>query len=196
MVDTVRLLSVDPGLRRCGVALFDGRVLLRAGLAVGQLNTQEGSDLEAVQKVVASVIAWVEGAEDEHGAKGIDGVIIERPQIYTHTQGRKDPNDLIPLAAVGGALAYAYPFDHRWVLPHTWKGSIDADLMTVRIRERLTPDEFAAVELPKNTCPDCVRRLPKSTCTKSSCLAHNVFDAVGIGLWSLGRLERHRVFPR
>lgn len=59
------------------------------------------------------------------------------------------------------------------VLPRDWKGTLPKRAMLRMIVERMTPDERRIVK---------ALDLPRS-------LVHNVLDAVGIVLWSAGRLE-------
>lgn len=58
------------------------------------------------------------------------------------------------------------------VIPGTWKGNIDKDLTIKRVRAALTPEELAVI--------------PALGATR----AHNVYDAIGLGLWRLGRFGR------
>lgn len=109
-------------------------------------------------------------------------VVAEMPQVYTWGKGKGDPNDLLPLAAIVGGLVSCV----RWQTittykPRQWKGTIDGDTLVARIATRgvgalLTEQEFAAAD------PVC------------KTLAHNMWDAVGIGLHCLGRLTR-RLYP-
>jgi hypothetical protein len=63
------------------------------------------------------------------------------------------------------------------VQPRQWKGTVDKDVMIERIKTSLDLSEM------KNVC------LPKA-----KGLHHNVWDAIGIGLWASGRLSAKRVF--
>lgn len=58
------------------------------------------------------------------------------------------------------------------VPPVRWKGTLSKRTTELRVREALTPVEAA--------------RLPKVART----IAHNMLDAIGIGLWALGRFGR------
>lgn len=58
------------------------------------------------------------------------------------------------------------------VPPVRWKGTISKATTEARVRKALTPVEAA--------------RLPNV----AKSVAHNMFDAIGIGLWALGRFGR------
>jgi hypothetical protein len=99
-------------------------------------------------------------------------VVVERPQIYGVDKSRADPNDLITLAVKVGricALAEECGAKCETVLPREWKGNLPKDVCHERALGKLSPDERRA--LPE---------LPRS-------VRHNMLDAVGIGLWKIGR---------
>lgn len=109
-------------------------------------------------------------------------VVIEFPRIYPAASQKGDQNDLLELARVCGRIeqaALAEGHTVEMIYPRDWKGTIDADVMVDRIQDRLGEGETAMVTLPS-----------------AKSLHDNVWDAVGIGLWKLGRLEPRKVFPR
>lgn len=96
-------------------------------------------------------------------------LVIERPQVYG---GAKfDPNDLVGLAVVAGAAAGRFHMAKNidFPLPRMWKGQVPKDIHHERVLRALSIAERGQVP---NT-------------TKS--LQHNVLDAVGLGLWKIGR---------
>lgn len=95
---------------------------------------------------------------------------IELPQVYVASRSKGDPNDLINLAMLVGYLAASFK-NFSLYKPHAWKGQVPKDIMEDRITKRLDAKEQANLE-----------RVPKS-------LAHNMIDAIGIGLHHLGRLK-------
>lgn len=103
-------------------------------------------------------------------------VLIELPQVYQAAHWKGDPNDLINLATVVGQIKWAmHNARHvKTVLPHDWKGTVPKSVMGARITERLDDDE----ERIFRACP-C-----------GTAVRHNVIDAIGIGLWALGRLQK------
>lgn len=97
-------------------------------------------------------------------------VVIELPQIYPGSRSKGNPNNLIKLAFEAGRLIGDKAFET--VLPRQWKGTIKKEVMLRRILSRLTDEEIAmlkALKLPKSKEKECI-------------------DAIGIGLWKLGRL--------
>lgn len=158
------LLTVDPGLRGCGVALFrDGR-LVWAKYVLNLERTDRGGDC------FRGMAFAVENEARHAGYEGSERVLVELPQVYQSKHQKGDQDDILQLAGVVGALCMALP-PSRTVRPREWKGTIAKEVMTRRILSRLDTDEDAAI------------------LRKSEALDHNIIDAVGIGLWYLGRLN-------
>jgi hypothetical protein len=111
-------------------------------------------------------------------------VFIEMPQFYP--RGHKRPNDLIKLAFTAGRLVGAsgvaemgYGYEATYFLPHEWKGNIPKETCNNRARMRLQPDELAVLAACENVI------LAYGGGGKS--VLHNVLDAIGIGLFAVGR---------
>ncbi len=167
------LVALDPGINRSGVAEFANGQLVRAFcVSVAAKDFPIGIvGLGMRAKYMAGRIHSVGGFPI--GTK----VIAEWPQIYQREKGKSkgDPNKMLPLAAVIGAVVARHFIDGvQLIQPHEWKGQASKPAMKRRIVERLTPTELA--------------RIPVK-------LVHDGWDAIGIGLHGLGRLERKRVFP-
>ena len=101
-----------------------------------------------------------------------DDLVIECPQIYPGIRSKGNPNNLIAVAFEAGRISGLVRGTVRVVKPKEWKGSIKKEVMLKRILGRLTEPELALIK---------AINLPKST-------EHNVVDAIGIGLFALGRL--------
>lgn len=150
------LLAVDPGKKACGVAYFEDGVLVRCGLprGVGAYETALAVEGWLTFRPILPVI---------------DDLVVEGQQVYGG-RIRADPNDLLPLAQVVGAVFARVPHLNRAnPLPRQWKGSVAKDVFTARIRAALTDPEaelLSSLELPKST-------------------EHNVLDAIGLGKWWL-----------
>jgi hypothetical protein len=97
-------------------------------------------------------------------------IAIELPQVYPRQQ--VPPNDLIALAFLAGRYAGRARGAVSTVLPHQWKGNMPKDVCAARVRARLSPEERAVVD----------------ACDVPDKQRHNVLDAIGIGLFALGRL--------
>ena len=107
-----------------------------------------------------------------------DEAIVELPQVYPRS--KVDPNDLIVLAASAGRARQAIGWaKSSFVLPREWKKTLAKDTMLVRIVEALTDEERRVFFRVKDKLPE---------------EAHgNIIDAIGIGLWKLGRLGRQNL---
>ncbi len=170
-----RGIAVDPGLRGCGLAIFDldSKKLVHAEYV---RNTERhGFDFVAARAMTLEIRKAVFAA-----FPGV-GPLPERfwgecPLSYVAGSQKGDQNDLIHLA--GFIYMIAGAFDGSALCqftPREWKGTIEKDQMADRIIGRLDSEENARVR-------------------KAGALTHNIWDAVGIGLHALGRLERKRVF--
>lgn len=193
-------VAVDPGIRGSGISCMRGAELVHAAY-VRNPSPRKNTILEQLDmaKELFSELNYL-------FPEAPVTLVVERPQIYTQDKLTGDPNDLVPLmgitAAFAGLLSQARQLDAfsegrlKEYLPRAWKGTIDPMESTRRVRERLTDSEFKTVKLPGNSCESCLQRLPKAACTKTSCLAHNVYDAIGINLKANGRFEPRKVFAR
>lgn len=171
MENVAVILSIDPGIRGCGAALWtDLGSLCQAGYVVNDIKS--GSDLEAIRYMAYAVDGWITG----HGM--ITRLVFEWPQVYAGPQNKINANDLLTLAGVDAAIATRIPAAVAQYLPREWKGQLPkGEAFEARVKDRLGP-EVANVTLPRGG------------------LAHNVWDAIGIGLFFFGRFERKRVIAR
>lgn len=116
------VLSIDPGVHRVGLALFEDQ-----GLAF------------------AAMFPVPDGPFDYPRAPR---VLLEVPRIYPASRQKGDPNDLLALARIVGRLQEHYlaaGADVELVEPRTWKGTLPKEAMTERIRGRLSAAERARV---------------------------------------------------
>lgn len=155
------LLAVDPGLRGCGIALFRDRILEQAVYVEGEAKAQRAAGWTAMVNAVSEFV----------GARTVEELVVELPQVYVAVRSKGDPNDLIQLAAVVGGLCAEFRWAHQKIyLPAEWKGQVPKEIIHERAEKRLTTEEMAAI-----------------SCRRKS-LLHNVKDAVAIGLVFLGRM--------
>lgn len=172
----MRIICVDPGLRGCGVASFLTKAYEKdeEGLecAFYVKNSVDGRGYAAHTALGAAVVKDIFKTVGPYGA-----VIIEHPVIYPKATN-KDLNDLIDVVAVGAAVASWVPgiIVPETVFPSQWKGTVQKQVMLRRIKAALSPREMAVVqETNKSDTED-------------------ILDAIGIGLWKLGRLNK-KVYP-
>jgi hypothetical protein len=158
------LISVDPGLRACGVAAWNAatKSLVHAGFVINQ-GTGWVSMVDAVRFAVGLISPAAVATANVQLA-------IEIPQVYGRALWKGDPNDLIDLAGLVGAFVHCFP-EGRVYRPAEWKKQVTKEVTEHRAKKRLTEEELSRVVLPS-----------------AKGLRHNVWDAVGIGLH---HLERH-----
>lgn len=102
-----------------------------------------------------------------HFPAAFSDLVIEIPQVYRGRLQKGDPNDLVDLAFSAGQFAKG--FEHvKKIRPREWKKQVPKKIMMKRILDKLTIRELEVLA-------------DKAT-------NHNFVDAVGIGLWYLGRL--------
>jgi hypothetical protein len=140
-----------------------------------------GNELDRASHMAQAILFAVGAVVDPSQSE----LVFEWPQIYdarSPGKTKSDPNKIIPLAAVGGALAPAFCAS-RIVLPREWKGQTPKPkskrspyVITDRVKSRLLPSEMEVVAGLSNAEWD-------------------VWDAIGIGLWDCDRFTRRRVFP-
>ena len=101
-------------------------------------------------------------------------LVVEVPQVYAGPRAKGDPNDLIQVAVCAGWVIGQYTgADLRAVKPSEWKGQEPKDITEKRVLESLSSFENSVLEAER-------AKVKKS-------VAHNMVDAVGIGLWALRR---------
>lgn len=194
------LLALDPGMNSPGAALFDNqRVLFRAGRVPipGQLAECPSGRRRLL--VAHKIVRWLcsESGINHVDDRLITEVIYEDPQFYTRDKAKGDPNKLAGVLGVAcnvtgilstrNSIAVFSPTPAEWIgqlskVCPVCKGKAKKKCKECRgsawetprgrfIRRRLSDDELALV-------PD----------------QNDAIDAVGLGLWALGRLEKHTVF--
>lgn len=188
----MNLLSIDPGARGCGCALWRDGKLTAAKYVKNPAD--KGLGPSVARDMAHMVKAWVcdHVRTWDHRFVGafelvLDKVILEWPQTYSGRAAKGDTNDLFTLAAVDGAIAALFPLAKvEHYVPHQWKGSVSKPdkvsqpyIIETRVRDRLSAEELACIDWPGN---------------KKFCL--DVTDAIGVGLHALGRFERKRAYAR
>lgn len=160
------LIAIDPGLRHCGVAVFEAGELQCAALVKNRDLVSRGPSAHA--EMAWQVLHWLSAWDLDRAI-----LVLEWPRIYPGSGQRKgDLNDLLELAGVDSAIASklgAFLGEVTCYAPAQWKGQVPKRIMNDRVLKRLTPREAARIIHPKD---------------------HNVLDAIGIGLHRLERLDR------
>lgn len=162
------MICIDPGLRGVGVAKFDESNRSLSFAQYVKNPCERGRGYGAHHDLAIEL--------REHGYTG-GLLVIEHPRIYPGMPD-KDLNDLLDVVAVGAACAVALrPWELQTVYPSEWKGTVKKSVMLERIRKALSPEELARCEFTNKSDDE------------------DLLDAVGIGLWRLGRLNK-KVYPR
>lgn len=172
------ILAIDPGLRHCGCAALDAGGLIAAALVK---NTDTGRGPAAALAMATAVGAW----SRKYGA--VKTLVLEYPRIYVDQQRRaaNDPNDLVELACVDGALAAWFSVPVRHYYPSDWKGQTPANPTARQVMKRLNALELARVEKFDSFFEALLRAEARGKDVTHT--THNTLDAVGIGLKYLGR---------
>lgn len=185
MIDPVGdLLAFDPGALHPAAALFRAGVLRCAERVKIDSAWADLPVVDRCVRIAGNAVRWAIALDASPRV-----LVCEHPQVYRQSKSKGDPNDLLLLATINGALAgvlsYAAagrdlgvtilsPTPREWVgqLPKSTTGDPWQSQRGVRIASRLSAAE-------------------REVCESS----HDAIDACGLGLWALGRLDRVRVFP-
>jgi hypothetical protein len=165
MITAPLLVSIDPGVYSCAVAAWEA--------PTSSLETPHGTLYRAAlsapceaSQTAQAVLEMIEGWGCQQAP-----VCVEVPVKYgTRRSTHKDVERMLEVIAT---IQRAYsPHLYFAVSPFAWKGNVPKGIQGSRILSALTKAEHDVVCWPKNS------------------LKHNLVDAIGIGLWRLGRLRR------
>ena len=155
------LLSIDPGFRYFGFAVFTDSTLVHAGLSE---TKQDQDPWEAWRGQPPSFLNIAYLLDDYEWVER--KAIIEIPKIHRDTPNTEAITKLSAACGAYTAILQAAGFDVEWVEPRTWKGTTPKAVMFKRIIAKLSDEEYTSISKPKD---------------------HNVVDAIGIGLWKTKR---------
>ena len=148
------VLAVDPGKRHLGWAMLQHNDKLRAGYASSALDPPE---------------AWRDLA-GQIAARHADVVVVEQMVDYPGAQRVANPNDLLPLAGLAGAVFATFRADQwLWPTPRRWKGTVPKNVHHKRIWDSLSEAQ--------------ARELARVTDHLSAKQTADVLDAVGLAFW-------------
>lgn len=158
------LITFDPGVNDAGLAIFYNGKLRFAESIKGKRGTDQWLRARTgADQAIHSMAQHLNMVRPNNVR-----LVVEFPKVYPGGQ-TKNPNDQLIGAAMAGMVAMAPIANVTRMFPRDWKGTVEADVMTVIILKRLMPDELALLgPVAKN---------------------HNVVDACGIALKLLGRLK-------
>jgi hypothetical protein len=169
------LIAIDPGIHNMGVAVSTGGVITDAVLVRGIQTSISKSNQNTV--IAGYITKLTQEFYKLFHHFNNQSLIIEWPQIYLQSikNGRDiNPNNLLMLTAVAGAVITNWIGPIQFVTPHDWNHSRHKEATAFKVARRLSePESLVIAKMEKKT--------PAS-------LVHNVLDAVGINLHGLKRL--------
>ncbi len=108
----------------------------------------------------------------------LEEVIIECPRL--RPRGEKNPNAILLVARNAGEWAGRYADSPvRYVTPNDWKGNTPKNVSHCRLWSKLDVKEQRVV--------DAAFKAHKGRAGMAPSKRHNVLDAIGIGLFGVGR---------
>jgi hypothetical protein len=168
------MLTIDPGVHHYAIAQWrDGRLV-----------SAEYIDEEPLDH--GALLLHLRAASQ-------DLVIVEMPKVYDAQFQKGDQRDIRDLALAAGGLVVAarfangIPGEHvpvETIEPREWKGTVDKKVMLARIWDKLANEEKEGVQLTMTKIEQGVRA--------GKGPGADVLDAIGIGLWHVGRLNKGR----
>lgn len=130
------VLGIDPDLHHAGVAVvkMDGSVASDGVI----LTSDKLTENDAVASQIVEGIRYFNGLN----VPMVRRIVVESQRNYPGKRRHENPDDLIRLGQVAGALAAIakmhWPHAEVWsVDPHAWKGSIKKEIMHARIAEKI-----------------------------------------------------------
>lgn len=125
------LVSIDPGKKANGYAIFVDRELVACGMTGDASEVLKHWSLGGV----CQARSWPEL------------VVMEYPKIYDRRRWKGDPNDLLPITAAGAHLAGTlHPMRFKIGLPEDWKKQTPKEIQNERDMGVLSPAELEVVE--------------------------------------------------
>lgn len=177
------LIAIDPGVHSMAIAVFhDDGTLLDAWNEESKsvfLTNVKLSVAEQVARWGSPSVRLINRLQS-HVRLERNRIVGERQVVYPGAKGLKtNPNDLLDLAMCAGAFYGALCVDMVATLtivePAAWKAQVPKDITRKRIETLLGSTEKMLV--------------------KKGGEMHNVYDAIGIGLFALGRAKKGMVKP-
>ncbi len=155
-----RIVAIDPGVKASGVACFDGGSLVSAFWA-----RESGA-----RSMEAEVILRASSAFGFSAGEVV--AVVEEPITVRGRAFRGSTESLLKLSQSIGALrAMLQSIGTRVELTsvRAWKGNVPTEALQERLLRKLDEDEKLRIEWPAQS------------------YAHNIVDAISLGLWALGR---------
>ena len=174
------LIAIDPGVHSMAIAVFnDNKVLVDAWNEEDTRSKVEGLLNQTIERWGSPSVRLINRLQS-HVRLERNHIVGERQVVYPGAKGLKtNPNDLLDLAMCAGAFYGALCVEMKSALqivePAEWKAQVPKDITRKRIEGLLKPGENLGI--------------------KKGGEMHNVYDAIGIGLFALGRAKKGMVKP-
>lgn len=160
------MISIDPSIRAMGWADFLDDKVVYCGLVRSKAKLPE----DAVRDQLSMFIKQCHSYPKK--------LVIELPQVYDPKKWKGDPNDLIWVSVLCGALiGHFSKADTLIYRPAQWKGQLPKEVVQMRVEETLSQEEIDLVLWTMN-----YHKYPNY-------LRHNIWEAIGLGLVALNRLH-------
>lgn len=184
------LLALDPGMNSPGIAVFDNDRLVHASRVVIPKEYAEYPDGQRWLHVAYCI---------EHAVRayGIRIVVFERPQWYSKAKSKGDPNQLAGVAGVAACAIGIISRGNQTIpevfspTPAEWIGQLPKTCPTCRANKKKCPAcQGSAWNTPRG------RRIRSRLSPAELALVpdqNDAIDAVGLGLFVLGRLTPRSV---
>lgn len=178
----LRVIGVDPDLHHTGWALVEpGRVVSCGVIRIaGRFRGAEA----AVQ------MCRVLGVELRPRREEASSAVVEGQQVYSRSQSRADPKNLLHLATVSGAVIATLRTPTYLPTPRQWKGSVPKAIHQGRVLSELEgPWEFTRPANRRNGV--IVTKYPLGIWQGSKAPTatdwKHVVDAIGLAVWGLNQ---------
>jgi hypothetical protein len=165
------LIAIDPGKAHCGVALFDDRGTLIQATCI-RAEDPKGSPAERLASLLEEARCLTGMHPEEIFRHSVRQVVVEEME-YHPNRDTSHPNDLLAVQWMGATLGGVLHNHADGPIPvpaRVWKKQVPKKIHHPRILAKLSAVERDAMD----------SKLTKKFRT-------DMLDAIGIGLWKLGR---------
>lgn len=162
------VLAIDPGRKKLAWALFTNGKLNMAG--VYRFKPNQNPDLN---EIIAGFTKQLAQGFSELDLTPCSVAVVERMKVYPGKGSKGDQNYLLDLQAIGTAVGSKLAVNLRLVYPIEWKKNQPKDVSHRKIRSALSSEETTTLKEAEED-------------VGLTYLA-DLLDAVGIGLFQLGR---------
>jgi len=166
----MKIVACDPGVKESAFAHFEGRRLVKCYSA------------KSVK------------------IRAADFALIEMPRVYPGN-GKGDPNHLVDLAAVAGGVQKELEMKGaraEYVHPQKWKGHLKKPPHHARVWLQMSDQDreilaraagYTPREVKEKIHAACMRLAHSGRVSGYSWKAHNLLDAVGLGLYAIRHFD-------